>query len=79
VDATNIIRRDRRPFIQIARETGAQIEALWFDTPIEVCLARNAGRERTVPAHVIHLMAARLIPPSQTEGFDAVHKHIGPA
>src|SRR5580658_7695345 len=41
VDATNLTRRDRRPFINLARELGADIESLYFDVPLAVCKARN--------------------------------------
>ena len=79
VDATNLVRRDRRPFIRIARESGARVEALWFDTPAAVCQERNAARARRVPAHVIALMAARVVAPSVQEGFDAVQRIEMPA
>src|ERR1700685_1921936 len=42
VDATNLTRRDRRPFIALARKHGCPTEALFFDTPLEVCKARNS-------------------------------------
>jgi predicted kinase len=74
IDATNLVRRDRKPFLRMARQAGACVEAVWFDTPLAVCLERNAARERQVPAHVIELMAARLVPPSLEEGFDAVQR-----
>ncbi len=74
IDATNLTRRDRRPYIRLARENGCAIEALWFDTPVAVCKARNAARNRVVPAFVLDQMAAKLIPPSIEEGFEAVHR-----
>lgn len=72
IDATNLNRRERRPFILAARSAKARAEAVWFDTPRDVCQARNRDRGRQVPAHVIDAMAARFIPPSEAEGFDAV-------
>jgi len=72
VDATNLMRRDRRPFVKLARECGCQIEALYFDVPLDICKARNALRARVVPAHVLDLMAAKLVPPSIEEGFTRV-------
>jgi predicted kinase len=72
VDATNLTRRDRRPFIKLAREYGCEIEAVYFDVPLDVCKARNALRARVVPEHVLDLMAAKLVPPSVEEGFTRV-------
>lgn len=72
LDATNLTRRDRRPFIDLARECGCAVEALWFDTPLTVCKARNAARGRVVPERVLDLMAAKFVPPSEDEGFDKV-------
>ncbi len=72
VDATNLTRCDRRPFIELARALDCEIEAVWFDVPLSVCKARNAARARNVPEHVLDLMAAKLVPPSVEEGFSRV-------
>lgn len=72
VDATNLTRRDRKPFIELARSLGCDIEAVYFDTPLAVCKARNAARARIVPDRVLDLMAAKLVPPSVEEGFSFV-------
>jgi predicted kinase len=72
IDATNITRHDRRSFIKLARATGCAIEAIYFDTPLEICKARNAARRRIVPEAALDLMAAKLIPPSIEEGFTRV-------
>ncbi len=72
IDATNLTRRDRRPFIKIARAHNCEIEALFFDVPLEICRARNLSRTRVVPAHALDLMAAKLEPPSLDEGFTRV-------
>ena len=72
IDATNLTRRDRRPFLHLARKHGCETEALYFDTSLSVCQARNAARHRTVPGHVLNLMAAKLVPPSLEEGFNFV-------
>lgn len=72
IDATNLTRPDRKPFIRIAREQGCAIEALMFDVPLAVCKARNAARGRVVPDHVMDRMAAKFVPPSVEEGFDKV-------
>ena len=72
IDATNLTRRDRKPYIAIARRHGVGIEALWFDVPLGVCKSRNAARGRMVPEYVMDQMAAKLVPPSVAEGFERV-------
>ena len=72
IDATNLTRRDRRPFLDLARKHGCEIEALFFDTPLDVCKARNSSRARFVPDRVLDQMAAKLAPPSIEEGFSRV-------
>jgi predicted kinase len=79
IDATNLTRYFRRPFLQIAKEFGCQAEAIYFDVPLEVCLERNRKREnlpagpardaRVVPDEVLRRMARQLEPPSKEEGF----------
>jgi predicted kinase len=76
IDATNLTRRDRRPYIEIARGHGCGIEAIWFDVPAKVCRARNATRGRVVPEYVMNQMAARFVPPSPEEGFERVIREI---
>ena len=77
IDATNLTRKDRRAYIKIADLFGCQAEALFFDTPIEVCLVRNKNRSRVVPEDAIRFMAAKLQPPTVAEGF-AVSTIVAP-
>lgn len=72
IDATNISRKDRKPFIRIARQHRCEIEAVYFDVPVEVCKQRNSMRGRVVPEHALDLMAAKLVPPSIEEGFSRI-------
>jgi predicted kinase len=72
LDATNLTPKDRRQYVRIARERGCGIEALYFDVPLEICKARNAARGRVVPEAAMDKMAAKLIPPTEAEGFDKV-------
>ena len=74
----NLTRRARKPFIQAARKAQARVEAIWFDTPVAVCQARNLGRARQVPPHVIEAMAAKSTVPSEQEGFDSVQSFAMP-
>jgi predicted kinase len=77
IDATNITAADRRQWIAAAREHNCEIEALYFDTPLEICKARNAARHRIVPVEAMEKMAAKLEPPSLEEGFTAVTRLPG--
>lgn len=69
VDATNLTRKHRRPFIKIAEHMGCVCEAVFFDLPVEECIRRNETRARQVPPDAIRAMAERLQAPSETEGF----------
>src|SRR6185369_3055595 len=72
IDATNLTPEERRPYIEIARAHGCEIEAVFFNLPLEVCRERNATRHRVVPEEALAMMAAKLVPPSLGEGFDRV-------
>lgn len=72
MDATNLTRRERRPYIRLAQMHGCRVEAVFFDTPLETCQLRNRSRTRVVPPEIIEMLAARLALPSVDEGFDAV-------
>jgi predicted kinase len=72
VDATHLTRTERRPYIKIAQRYGCDVEALYFDVPLEVCLARNRGRSRVVPEEAVRAMAEKLVPPKVEEGFSRV-------
>ncbi len=72
IDATNLTPAERRPYVEIARAHGCEIEAVFFDVPLAVCLARNALRPRVVPPEAVEKMAAKLVPPDIAEGFSRV-------
>ncbi|MBS1871865.1 MAG: AAA family ATPase [Acidobacteria bacterium] len=69
IDATSLTPRERRPYIKLAELYDCDIEAVFFDTPLSVCLARNRARRRVVPDEVIVDMSRRLTPPTPAEGF----------
>lgn len=77
IDATNLTRIERKPYLKMAAEHDCAIEAIFFDVPLEICQRRNRKRQRVVPDLVIEKMAARLTPPSVEEGFEKVSV-IGP-
>lgn len=72
IDSTNLTRAERRAYIKTAQLYDCTVEAVFFDTALEVCKARNRARNRFVPEDVIDRMASRLQHPSVEEGFDAV-------
>lgn len=75
VDATFSKAERREPFIQIAKDLGKPVIAVWVDTPLDQCLAQNAERDpdRRIPEDQYDGWWADLLssPPSLGEGFDA--------
>jgi len=74
IDATNLTPEERRPYIAIGRSFGCEVEALFFDVPLELCRKRNAVRQRVVPEEAMKKMEAKLVPPSVEEGFQRVRR-----
>jgi predicted kinase len=72
VDATHLTPAERKPYIQIALWYGCDTEAIFFDVPLEICMERNRNRARVVPKEAMHMMAAKLVPPTVEEGFGKV-------
>ncbi len=74
VDNTNPAPEDRAPLVAAARAAGVGVRAVWLDTPVPVCAARNDARERRarVPPAGLYGTAARFVPPTTEEGFDRV-------
>jgi predicted kinase len=72
VDATNLSAHDRRGWIKMARDFGYDVQAVFFDVPLEVCIDRNRRRDRVVPDDVMQRMSSKLRPPSFDEGFSKI-------
>jgi predicted kinase len=72
IDATNLLPRERRPYVEIGQQYGCDVEAVFFDVPPAVCRERNARRDRVVPEDVLAEMAAKLVAPVEDEGFSRV-------
>ncbi len=72
IDATNLTKKERHSYVKIAREFGAEVEALYFDVPLEVCKERNRKRERVVPDEAMDYLAGRFQPPNVSEGFTKI-------
>jgi predicted kinase len=56
----------------MAKSFGYEVQAVFFDVPLAVCLERNAKRDRQVSDEVMHKMAERLKPPTFKEGFEKI-------
>jgi predicted kinase len=69
VDATNLSIHERRQWIKMAKSFGYEVQAVFFDVPLEVCLDRNRQRDRSVSEDVMRKMAEKLKPPAFEEGF----------
>jgi predicted kinase len=61
VDDTHLRAKYARQWADLAAEVGAAFAVVDFDTPLEVCLARDAARERPVGEQVIRGMHARFL------------------
>lgn len=73
-DATLTRPMDRSPLLQAARLADRPVDAVWLDTPVALCRARNAARslERRVPDAAFDAMVRRLAAPTGAEGFRTV-------
>jgi len=69
VDATNLSTHERRQWIKMAKSFGYEVQAVFFDVPLDVCLQRNRQRDRMVSEDVMRKMAEKLKPPAFEEGF----------
>jgi len=72
IDATNLNPHERHSWIKLAKDYGYDVQGLFFDVPIEVCLERHARRGRVVPEDIMRKMAAKLKPPTFDEGFSKI-------
>jgi len=69
VDATNLSVHERRQWIKMSKSFGYEVQAVFFDVPLEVCLERNRSRDRMVSEDVMRKMAEKLKAPMFEEGF----------
>ena len=76
VDATNVEWMRRTELVRRARQQGRSAIGITFDLPLDLCLARNAARSRSVRAAVIrrqHDELRRGLDRLDLEGFTAVY------
>lgn len=72
VDATNLSPHERRQWIKMAKSFGYDVQAVFFDVPLAVCMERNRKRDRSVTDEIMQKMAERLRPPNFKEGFSKI-------
>lgn len=71
-DACNISYKHRMEFLKSLNRIHCEKIAVLMATPYEVCLERNAQREREVPEHVIKRMYMNFNVPFWYEGWNAI-------
>lgn len=74
IDATSLNPKERRDWIKIAHDNGAEVHAHFVSVSVEIAKARNLQRLRQVPDWVIDKQVAKLQAPSKNEGFHSVVK-----
>jgi predicted kinase len=72
VDATNLTPHERQSWIKLGQDYSYEVQAVFFDVPLEVCLERNHKRERVVADDVMRRMSAKLKAPTFEEGFSKI-------
>lgn len=71
-DAMNLTRKNRKDFVKIGKARGVKVRAVVVNVPLDVALARNAGRDRKVPEDAITRMFNQVVFPTYEEGFDEI-------
>ncbi|MGA9530044.1 MAG: AAA family ATPase [Terriglobales bacterium] len=72
VDATNLTPHDRHSWIKLAKDYGFDVQGLFFDVPLEICMERHARRGRVVPEDIMRKMSGKLKAPTFEEGFSKI-------
>jgi predicted kinase len=72
VDATNLSPHERKQWIKMAKSFGYEVQAVFFDVPLAVCMERNSKRDRQVTDEVMQKMSERLKPQTLKEGFEKI-------
>ena len=72
VDATNLTPHERHNWIKLAKDYGYEVQAVFFDVPLELCIERHQRRDRVVPEDVMRRMATKLKAPTFDEGFSKI-------
>ena len=72
-DATNLSEKYRLAILSIVKKCGARAICLIMATPIEVCIERDAHRDRSVGKDVIWKQVTRFQCPQYYEGWDEIN------
>jgi predicted kinase len=72
VDATNLTPHDRHSWIKLAKDYGYDVQGLFFDVPLDVCMERHQRRGRAVAEDIMRKMAGKLKAPTFEEGFSKI-------
>ena len=72
VDATNLTPHDRHSWIKLAKDYGYDVQGLFFDVPLEICMERHQRRGRSIPEEIMRKMAGKLKAPTFEEGFSKI-------
>jgi predicted kinase len=72
IDNTNPAVADREPYIAAAKAAGFRVVCYFFESKIEECKRRNAGRPNPEQVPVVGILGtrSRLQLPTRAEGFD---------
>lgn len=72
IDNTNPAVADREPYITAAKAAGFRVACYFFESKIEDCKRRNAGRPNPEQVPVVGILGtrSRLQLPTRAEGFD---------
>ena len=73
-DAILVKQSEREPLLRAARAYPISRIAVWFRTPLEDCLTRNAARptDEVVPERAVRNVHAAVEPPTIEEGFHRI-------
>ena len=71
-DATNLSWKKRKGFLSQIAHLSVYTECVVFLTPFEVCLQRNAERERVVPESSMYSMLRAFTLPTELEGWNNI-------
>ena len=73
-DAILVKKSEREPLLRAARAYPISRVAVWFRTPLEACLTRNAARpkDEIVPERAVRNVHAAVEPPTMEEGFHRI-------
>jgi predicted kinase len=71
-NATNLLRQTRGNWVNLFADYSARIEIVYVEPPLTTILRQNKSRGRQVPEKVIRELAAKVEPPTWTEGHRLV-------